>query len=70
MFYSLKNYYAHLLMQELAKFDVNIKVILKGLEKYINFSINNKLVFIDKSYFLSSEFESLGKNLEKYYLGL
>ena len=70
MFYNLKNYYAHLLIQELDKFDVNVKVILKGLEKYINFSVNNKLVFIDKSYFLSSKFESLGKNLEKYYFGL
>ena len=47
VFYNLKNYDSHLNMQELGKFNPKINVIPNGLEKYLNFSINNKLSFID-----------------------
>ena len=47
IFYNLKNYDSHLIMQELGKLNLKINVIPNGLEKYISFSINNKLIFID-----------------------
>ena len=52
-------------MQELGKFNLKINVIPNGLKKYISFSINNKLSFIDSFQFLSSSLESLVKNLTK-----
>ena len=36
-----------------------------GLEKYLNFSINNNLGFVDNFQFLSSSSYSSGKNLQK-----
>ena len=32
---------------KLGKFNLEINVIPNGLEKYMSFSINNKLIFID-----------------------
>ena len=52
-------------MQELAKFNLKINVLPNGLEKYMSFSINNKLSFIDSFRFLSSSLDSLVKNLAK-----
>ena len=53
-------------MQELGKFDLKISVIPNRLEKYMSFTINNKLSFIDSFQFLSSSLGSLVKNLNKY----
>ena len=47
VFHNLKNYDSHLIMQELDKFNLNRNVILNELEKYMSFSINKKLGFID-----------------------
>ena len=52
-------------MQELSKFNFKISVIPNGLEKYMTFSINNKLSFIDSFQFLSSPLHTLVKNLGK-----
>ena len=52
-------------MQTLDKFNLKINVIPNGLEKYMRFSINNKLSFIDSFQFLSSLLDSLVKNLNK-----
>ena len=65
LFHNLKNYDSHLIMQELGKFNLKINVIHNGLEKYMSFSINNKLSFIDSFQFLSSSLDSLVKNLGK-----
>ena len=54
VFQNRKNYDSHLIMQELSKFNLKICVILNGLEKYMSFSINNKLSFLDSFQFLSS----------------
>ena len=48
-------------MQELGKFSLKINVMPNGLEKYISFSINNKLSFIYSFQFLSSSLDSLVK---------
>ena len=52
-------------MQELGKFNLKINVMSNGLGKYINFSINNKLSFINSFQFLSSSLDSLFENLAK-----
>ena len=52
-------------MQELEKFHLKISVIPSGLEKYMSFTINNKLGFIDSFQFLSSSLDSLVKSLNK-----
>ena len=44
---NLKTYDFHLIMQELGKLFIKINVISNGLEKYISYGINNKLLFID-----------------------
>ena len=40
-------------MQELEKFNVKINVISNGLEKYMSFNVNSKLIFIDSCQVLS-----------------
>ena len=68
MFHNLINHDSHLNIQELGKFDLKISVILNGLEKYMNFTINNKLHFIDSFQFLScSSLHTLVRNLNKDY---
>ena len=52
-------------MQELYKFNLKVNVIPDGLEKYMNFTINNKLTFIDSFQFLCPSLDSLVKNLDK-----
>ena len=52
-------------MQELDKFNLQISVTPNGLEKYLSYTINNKLSFIDSFQFLISSLDSLVKNLNK-----
>ena len=52
-------------MQELGKFSLKKNVIPNGLERYMRFSINKNLSFIDSFQFLSSSLDSLVKNLNK-----
>ena len=52
-------------MQELGKFNLKLNVISNGLEKYMSFSISNKLSFINSFQFLSSSLDGLVKNLAK-----
>ena len=54
VFHNLNDYDSHLTKQELGKFNLNINVIPNGLDKYMSFSINGKLSFIDNFQFLSS----------------
>ena len=50
-------------MHETGKFDVKISVRPNGLEKYLAFTINRNLVFIDSMRFLNSSLDALVKNL-------
>ena len=52
-------------MQELGKLDLKISVLPNGLEKYISFTINNKLSFNGSFRFLSFLLNSLVRNLNK-----
>ena len=42
----------------LGKFNLKINVTPNGLEKYMNFTINNKLSFVHNFQFLSSSLDS------------
>ena len=48
---NLRSYDSHLTYSELDKFDVKIKVIPNGLEKYMAFFLDKNLVFIDSMQF-------------------
>ena len=63
MFHSLRGYDSHLIFNELGKFDVKISVIPNGLEKYIAFSLNKNLVFIDSIKFMNFSLDKLVKNM-------
>ena len=63
IFHNLRGYDSHLIMQEIGKFDVKVNVIPNGLEKYMVFTINSKLVFIDGMQFMNSKLDTLVKNL-------
>ena len=51
---NVKHFNTHLIMQELERFNFKLNVIPTGLEKYLNFILNNTLVFVDSFQFLSS----------------
>ena len=63
IFYNLRDYDSHLIIKEISKFDVKVNVIPNELEKYMSFTFNKKLVFIDSMQFMNSSLDSLLKNL-------
>ena len=63
IFHNLEGYDIHLIFNELDKFDVKISVIPNGLEKYMAFFWNKKIVFIDSMQFMNSGLDKLVKNL-------
>ena len=63
IFYNLRGYDSHLIIKEISKFDVKVIAIPNGFEKYISFTINANLVFIDSMQFIDSSLDSLVKNL-------
>ena len=65
VFYNLKSYDSHFIMQKLGKFNLKTTVIPYGLEKYMSFTINNKLRFIDSFQFPKSSLNSLVETLSK-----
>ena len=65
LFLNLKNYNSHVIMQELSQCSFKINVKPNVLEKYLNFTINNKLFFIDSFQFQRSSLNSSAKNLDK-----
>ena len=60
-------YDSHLIMQEINKFNVKLNVIPNGLKKYMAFTINNNLIFVDSMHFMTSSLDSLVKNLSDGY---
>ena len=63
LFHNLRAYDSHLIIREMGKFDVKISVIPNGLEKYMTFTVNKNLVFIDSNQFMNSGLDSLVKTL-------
>ena len=62
-FHNLRGCDSHLIIKEKSKFDVDVNVIPNGLEKYMAFTINKNLVFIDSMRFMSSSLDRLVKYL-------
>ena len=54
-----KNNDSRLIMQQLEKFCLEINFRPNGLEKYLNFSLGNKLIFYESFEFLTSLLFSL-----------
>ena len=68
IFHNLKGYDSHLIFKELSKSDVKISVIPNELKKYMAFTLNKNLVFIDNMFFMNSSLDKLVKNLtDKYF---
>ena len=63
IFHNLRGYNSHLIFCELSKFDVKIRVIPNGLEKYMAFFLNKNLVLIDSMQFMNSSLDKHVKNL-------
>ena len=63
IFHNLKGYDSHLIFKELSKLNVKICVIPNGLEKYMAFTLNKNLVFIDSMLFMNFSLYKLVKNL-------
>ena len=63
IFHNLRGYDSHFIMQEIGKFEKDIKVIPNNLEKYMAFFLGKYLKFIDSFQFMSSSLETLVKNV-------
>ena len=63
MFHDIRGYDSHLMIKEISKFDVKVSVTPNGLEKYMAFTINTNLIFIDSMQFMNSSLDLLVKNL-------
>ena len=63
IFHKLKGYDSNLIMNVFNKSDANVSVIPNGLEKYMAFTINKNLLFIDSKQFMNSSLEELTINL-------
>ena len=48
VFHNLRGYDSHLLMQELGKFGKGINIIPNNMEKYMSFSVGNKIKYYNK----------------------
>ena len=64
IFHNFKGYDSHLIFKELSRFN-NLKIIVipNGLEKYMVFTVNKNLVFIDSMQFMNSSLDKLVKSL-------
>ena len=63
IFYNLTGYDGHLITREISKFDVEISIIPNGFEKYMAFTVNKNLIFIDIMQFMNSSLDVLVKKL-------
>ena len=54
---------SHLIFKELSRFNEKISVIPNGLEKYMAFTVNKNLVFVDSMQFMNCSLDKLVKNL-------
>ena len=63
IFHNLRGYDSHLIFKEVNKFDCRISVLPNGLGKYMSFTLNGNIVFIDSMLFMNSSLDKLAKNL-------
>ena len=63
IFHNLRGYDRHLIIKEIGKCNVKVSAIPNALEKYMAFTINSNLVYIESMQFMNSSLDSLVKNL-------
>ena len=63
IFHNLRGYDSHLIMLTVGKFKKYVSVIPKDMEKYMSFTLDGNLVFIDSFQFMSSSLSKLAGNL-------
>ena len=63
IFHNLIGHDIHLIFKELSKFDCKVSVIPNGLEKYMSFTLNRNIAFIDSMLFMNSLLDKLARNL-------
>ena len=61
-FHNLSGYDNQLIIKEIGRFDVKLSVIPNGLEKFIAFTVNKNLVFIDSAQFMNALVKNLSDN--------
>ena len=61
--HNLRGYDNNLILEELSKFNCKINVIPNGLERYMSFTLNGNMAFIDSMLFMNSSLTKLAKNL-------
>ena len=65
IFHNLEGYDEHLIFRELNNFkDIDIQVIPRTIERYVNIIVNNSIVFLDSLQFCKASLDSLAGNLE------
>ena len=62
IFHNLRSYGSHLICKKINKFDIKVRMVPDGLEKYMAFAINKNLVFIDNMKFINSSLNKWLKN--------
>ena len=63
IFHNLQGYDGHIIFKELNNFDVDIAVIPKGIDMYMNIIVNRHITFIDSLQFYYSSLDTLASNL-------
>ena len=63
MFHNLQGYDGHIIFKELNNFDIDISVILKGIDKYMRIIVNRYITFIDSLQFYDSLLDTLASHL-------
>ena len=66
IFHNSKGYDSHSIFKELSKFNFSADVIPNGLKKYMSFTLNKNIVFIDSMLFMNSSLDKLVKNLNDF----
>ena len=63
IFHNLRGYDSHLIFKELSKFNCSVSGIPNGLEKYMSFTLDKNIIFIDSMLFMNSSLDKLVKNM-------
>ena len=63
IFHNLQGYDGHIIFKELNNFGVDIDVIPKGIDKYMNIIFNRHIIFVDSLQFYNGLLDTLGSNL-------
>ena len=64
IFHNLQGYDGHLIFKELNNFNVDIEVIIKGIDKYMSIIVNRHIAFTDLLQFYNGSLDTLASNLQ------